>query len=61
MSDNHSANADTESQIIERLYKMVRRWPEVSGCYLQPEAHVVDGIIHGLARSQMMFGHSYCP
>jgi len=61
MSANQPANEELETQIFERLRKMVHRWPEVSGCYLQPEAHVVEGIIHGLARSQMMFGHSYCP
>jgi len=61
MNLNEAESSETEEQIVERLRKMVHRWPEVSGCYLQPEAHVVEGIIHGLARSQMMFGHSYCP
>jgi len=50
-----------EEQVIERLRRMVHRWPEVSGCFLQPEEGVVEGIIRGLARSQIMHGRSYCP
>ena len=52
---------EERNQIVERLRKMVHRWPEVSGCYLQPDATVVEGIIQGLTRSQLAHGLSYCP
>lgn len=48
-------------KIEERLRKMVRRWPEVSGYRLQPDPDVVEGIVQALARSTMMHGRGYCP
>lgn len=52
---------EERNQISERLRKMVQRWPKVSGCYLQPDPSVVEGIIQGLVRSQLAHGFSYCP
>jgi ferredoxin-thioredoxin reductase catalytic subunit len=47
--------------IEERLRKMVRRWPKVSGYRLHPDPEVVEGIVQGLVRSTMKFGFPYCP
>jgi ferredoxin-thioredoxin reductase catalytic subunit len=52
---------EKRAQIVERLRKMVQRYPEVSGYRLQPDPIVVEGIIQGLARSQLAHGLSYCP
>ena len=48
-------------RVEERLHKMVRRWPEVSGYRLQPDPDVVEGIVQALVRSTMMHGLGYCP
>ncbi len=48
-------------KVEERLHKMVRRWPEVSGYRLQPDPDVVEGIVQALVRSTMMHGLGYCP
>lgn len=48
-------------KIEERLHKMVRRWPEVSGYRLQPDSETVEGIVQALVRSTMMHGIGYCP
>lgn len=61
MTDNTQLPEEEENRIIERLRKMVQRWPAVSGCYLQPDPNIVEGIIQGLARSQLTHGYSYCP
>ena len=47
--------------IEERLRKMVRRWPEVSGYHLNPDETVVEGIVQGLVRSVLARGLPYCP
>ena len=47
--------------VEERLRKMVRRWPQVSGYHLQPDPEVVEGIVQGLVRSVMAHGLPYCP
>lgn len=60
-SSTQLSGEEERNQIVERLRKMVQRWPEVSGCRLQPDASVVEGIIQGLARSQVAHGLSYCP
>jgi ferredoxin-thioredoxin reductase catalytic subunit len=62
MADSTQESSEEQrNQIVERLRKMVHRWPEVSGCYLQPDASVVEGVIQGLARSKLAHGFSYCP
>ncbi len=48
-------------QIEERLRKMIRRWPQVSGYRLHPDPMVVEGIVQGLVRSVMRHGFPYCP
>ncbi len=48
-------------QVVERLRKMVRRWPSVSGYHLHPDSTVVEGIVQGLVRSTMAYGFPYCP
>ena len=37
-------------KVEERLRRMVRRWPEVSGCLLQPDPDTVEGIVQALVR-----------
>lgn len=62
MTDSNSLPDENQrNQIVERLRKMVQRYPEVSGYHLQPDASVVEGIVQGLARSQLAHGLSYCP
>jgi len=48
-------------KVEERLRRMVRRWPEVSGCLLQPDPDTVEGIVQALVRSTMLHGRAYCP
>jgi ferredoxin-thioredoxin reductase catalytic subunit len=62
MTDSISQSAEAERiAIVERLRKMVQRYPEISGYHLQPDPTVVEGIVQGLVRSQLAYGHSYCP
>jgi len=56
-----SGNVQDRDRIVERLYRMVRRWTENSGYRLNPEAEVVEGIVQALARSTMTHGVPYCP
>lgn len=51
----------TVRQIEERLHRMVRRWPEVSGYHLNPDQEIVAGIVRALTRSALAYGVPYCP
>jgi ferredoxin-thioredoxin reductase catalytic subunit len=52
---------DERPRIVERLRKMVQRWPSVSGYHLNPDPTVVEGVVQGLVRSVMAHGVPYCP
>ncbi|MBM3190610.1 MAG: hypothetical protein FJZ90_18075 [Chloroflexi bacterium] len=55
-----TSSADV-AQIEARLHRMVRRWPEVSGYHLNPDADIVAGIVRALTRSSVAYGVPYCP
>lgn len=61
MSPLKQPDATERERIIERLNRMVRRWPEVSGCHLNPDPVVVEGVVGALAQSVVETGYSYCP
>ena len=51
----------TEKQVEERLFRMVHRWPQVSGYHLNPDPDIVAGIVRALTRSALAYGVPYCP
>ncbi|HHX42389.1 MAG TPA: hypothetical protein GX714_00155 [Chloroflexi bacterium] len=62
MPSNPSLSRPTDRARVEaRLRKMVERWPRVSGCLLQPDPTIVEGILQALVRSTMQHGLGYCP
>ena len=61
MSPLKQPDATERERILERLNRMVRRWPEVSGCHLNPDPVVVEGVVGALAQSVLDSGYSYCP
>ena len=62
MPSNPSLSRPTDRARVEaRLRKMVERWPQVSGCLLQPDPTIVEGILQALVRSTMQHGLGYCP
>jgi len=61
MSPSKQAKATERERITERLNRMVRRWPQVSGCHLNPDPVVVEGVVGALAQSVLDSGYSYCP
>ncbi len=60
MTDNPPPVEDRD-RIEARLRRMVERWPQVSGCHLNPDAAVVESIIQVLVRSTLRYGYPYCP
>jgi ferredoxin-thioredoxin reductase catalytic chain len=61
VSPAQSPRPEDRPKVEERLHKMVQRWPEVSGCHLNPEPEVVEGIVQALVRHNMRYGVPYCP
>jgi ferredoxin-thioredoxin reductase catalytic subunit/glutaredoxin len=61
MSPLSRPDAAERPQIVARLQRMVERWPQVSGCHLNPDPVVVRGIVGALAQSVLDTGYSYCP
>ncbi|MFH1084593.1 MAG: glutaredoxin domain-containing protein [Chloroflexota bacterium] len=52
---------EDQPKVEERLRKMTRRWPEITGYHLNPEPAVVEGIVRALVRHTMAHGYPYCP
>ena len=61
MSPKSLPGPEDRPKVVDRLRRMVRRWPKVCGCHLNPDPGVVEGIVHGLTRSVMAEGVPYCP
>ena len=61
MSNLPAPKPEDRPRILERLRRMVRRWPQVSGYHLNPDDTIVEGIVQSLTRSTMDHGVPYCP
>jgi ferredoxin-thioredoxin reductase catalytic chain len=58
MPDTTSGDLDVfRREIAERIHKHVAG----SACKLNPDAHIVEALVEGLARRKVKFGDYYCP
>jgi len=61
MPNLRAPTPEDRPRIVDRLRRMVRRWPAVSGYHLNPDDTIVEGIVQSLTRSTMDHGVPYCP